>query len=309
MVHGRGFGAVWTLHIGAWPCWGSVVCARGRKSRSCWGKSRSALELAGGAGAGHRGRQPSFGRAKLPHEPRYAHCVRQPAQPKTTACHGAEHCLLVAAKVQMVRPSHAKEQPQRVCDEESEARPHALLWNLCLAADCKCGFRLWRLCGNEEGWWPMSQRSSRQPVLMRRRRYRGTRAGADGRCGQGQRKHSDGGWRPAHFVRKTLPTDPQGSGFLGGRVWCYPGQNGGRVWVGRRRRRSSEGGGVWCRGLESIPFMKLTASVHQRALRPPKFAKGRCCRSAKSAKIRTFLYDVFASFSRAVDTFVHRHED
>ena len=73
--------------------------------------------------------------------------------------------------------------------------------------------------------------------------------------------------------------------------------------------RRSEGGGGWCRSLESIPFMKLTASVHQRAVRPPKFAKGRCCRSAKSAKIRTFLYDVFASFSRAVDTFVHRHED
>ena len=100
-----------------------------------------------------------------------------------------------------------------------------------------------------------------------------------------------------------------GSGVLVGRVWCYTGQNGGRVWVGRRRRRSSEGGGVWCRGLESIPFMKLTASVHQRAVRPPKFAKNRCCRSANRRKIGHSC-TMFSLLSRApLITFVHRHED
>ena len=32
------------------------------------------------------------------------------------------------------------------------------------------------------------------------------------------------------------------------------------------RDSNFSGGRVWCRGLESIPFMKLTASVHQRAV-------------------------------------------
>ena len=79
--------------------------------------------------------------------------------------------------------------------------------------------------------------------------------------------------------------------------------------VERRPRTSSEGGGVWCRGLESIPFMKLTASVHQRAVRPPKFAKNRCCRSANRRKIGHSC-TMFSLLSRApLITFVHRHED
>ena len=45
----------------------------------------------------------------------------------------------------------------------------------------------------------------------------------------------------------------QGSGVLVGRVWCYPVKNGGRVWVERRRRTSSEGGWVWCRPPPAMP--------------------------------------------------------
>ena len=44
-----------------------------------------------------------------------------------------------------------------------------------------------------------------------------------------------------------------GSGVLVGRVWCYPVKNGGRVWVERRRRTSSEGGWVWCRPPPAMP--------------------------------------------------------
>ena len=40
---------------------------------------------------------------------------------------------------------------------------------------------------------------------------------------------------------------------MGGRVWWCHGQNGGRVWVERPRRTSSEGGGVWCRPPPTMP--------------------------------------------------------
>ena len=43
------------------------------------------------------------------------------------------------------------------------------------------------------------------------------------------------------------------STFLLGRVCLCPGQNGGRVWVERPRRTSSEGRGVWCRPPPTMP--------------------------------------------------------
>lgn len=61
-----------------------------------------------------------------------------------------------------------------------------------------------------------------------------------------------------YFYLKVLcSTKPHGRGagstFSGGRGWWHEGQKGGRVWVARPRRTSSEGGRVWCRSPPTMP--------------------------------------------------------
>ena len=73
---------------------------------------------------------------------------------------------------------------------------------------------------------------------------------------------------------------------MGGRVWCYRVQNGGRVWVERPRRTSSEGGGASVHTLHVTDRILSLCTLSIGVVSAKKFTNSNTNRHDRRAPLR-----------------------